>query len=260
MSAVFGASAVFSTGGSKRVVKHCAAHSMSGRASGGDQRGGSSLTALVRPKKIDTREDDQGELKRTNEIGSVIPLLETVELQGRDLTADALHTQHTLKADIELLFAHRGAPAFTSTDAGHGRIETRNLWTSTALNAHVNFPGVQQVMLIESDVIEKKTGKHSNELAYCVTNRTPQQKTPEQLLQLNRGHWGIEAHHPILDVTYATGSMSTAALTGGIFLRHAQPTKTLLAPTAYPAITPSHPRRHNNLRLHNRKIGGCASS
>ena len=179
---------------------------------------------MVRPKKVGTRADDQGNQKRTNELGVVIPLLETINVQGKDITADALHTQHTLaeylidhgayyhltvkdnqptlKADIALLFAQRGAPAASTLDHGHGRIENRRIWTSTALNAHVNFPGVQQVLLIEREVIQKKTGQYSIEHAYCVTNRTPAEKTPAQLLKINRGHWGIEAHHHILDVTY----------------------------------------------------------
>ena len=111
--------------------------------------------------------------------------------------------QPTLKADIELYFATRGASEFCTTDSAHGRIETRRIWTTTALNKHLNFPGVQQAYLIEREVLHKKSGARSTELAYGVTHRTPQEKTPAQLLQINRGHWCIEnSHHHVLDVTY----------------------------------------------------------
>ena len=48
-------------------------------------------------KKVGMRPDaDEGE-KRTNEIGTVIPLLETVpDIAGRTVTADALLTQRAL--------------------------------------------------------------------------------------------------------------------------------------------------------------------
>jgi predicted transposase YbfD/YdcC len=36
------------------------------------------------------------ELKRTNEIGMAIPLLDAIDLQGKDITADALLTQRKL--------------------------------------------------------------------------------------------------------------------------------------------------------------------
>jgi predicted transposase YbfD/YdcC len=36
------------------------------------------------------------EVKRTNEIGMAIPLLDPIDLQGKDITADALLTQRKL--------------------------------------------------------------------------------------------------------------------------------------------------------------------
>jgi len=106
------------------------------------------------------------EQKRTNEIGMAIPLLES-----RDITGDALLTQRTLasyivgqqghyhftakgnqpglECDIALLFEKRGTPDFADvTPADHGRIETRRIWCSTALNAYIDFPHVGQVFLI----------------------------------------------------------------------------------------------------------------
>jgi hypothetical protein len=101
------------------------------------------------------RADDT--LKQTNEIGMVIPLLDTLGLNGKTLTADALLTQRKLAAyllerdahyvftvkdnqpnllaDLRLAFAQPGAPQFEQgPECAHGRIETRRIWTTTALN------------------------------------------------------------------------------------------------------------------------------
>ena len=108
---------------------------------------------------------DEGE-KRTNEIGTVIPLLETVpDIAGRTVTADALLTQRalasyllgrsadymftvkgnqpTLNDDIRLLLDEtiaRRAPDFTdeSPKPEHGRRERRSIWVSSELNDYLN--------------------------------------------------------------------------------------------------------------------------
>lgn len=165
------------------------------------------------------------EQKRTNEIGMAIPLLDTCDIAGRDITGDALLTQRalathlverqahyhftvkgnqpTLQQDIALAFEQRGAPDFVATGAGdHGRIETRRIWCSMALNAHLDFPHVGQVFLIEREFVEKKTGKHTRETALGITSRTPQEAPPQRVLAVNRGHWGIESVHYIIDWNY----------------------------------------------------------
>ena len=165
------------------------------------------------------------EQKRTNEIGMAIPLLEGCDIAGKDVTGDALLTQRalasylierqahyhfTVKAnqprlehDIALLFEKREAADFVElAPADHGRIETRRIWCSTALNAYIDFPHVGQVFLIERESIKKKTGEHTREIALGVTSRTPQQASPQRVLALNRGHWSIESVHYIIDWNY----------------------------------------------------------
>lgn len=154
-----------------------------------------------------------------------IPLLESCDIAGRDITADALLTQRTLatyivsrqahyhftvksnqptlERDIAFLFEQRKAPDFVEiSPADHGRIETRRIWCSTALNAYLDFPHVGQVFRIEREVIEKKTGRQSREIALGVTSRSPQAVSPQQVLALNRGHWAIESVHYIIDWNY----------------------------------------------------------
>jgi len=154
-----------------------------------------------------------------------IPLLEGCDIAGKDVTGDALLTQRALAAyivaqqahyhftakanqpalqrDIALLFAQRAAADFIEVaPADHGRIETRRIWCSTALNAYLDFPHVGQVFLIERESIRKKTGEHRREIAVGITSRTPQQASPQQVMAINRGHWSIESVHYIIDWNY----------------------------------------------------------
>ena len=162
------------------------------------------------------------EQKRTNEIGMAIPLLETCEIAGKDITGDALLTQRSLanyvveqeahyhftvkgnqpglERDIALLFEKRAAPDFVEvTPPDHGRIETRRIWCSTALNGYLDFPHVGQVFLIERESVNKKTGEITDETVLGITSRTRQEASPERVLAVNRGHWSIESVHYIID-------------------------------------------------------------
>ena len=153
-----------------------------------------------------------------------VPLLDAIDIQGKEITADALLTQRHFAAylveerqahyhftvkgnqphlfeDIALYFRERQEPDFVmGPSLEHGRIETRRIWTTTALNAYLDFPHVGQAFVVERERIEKKTGKSSTELAYGITSRTPEQADAQQVLQTNRSHWSIEnGCHYILD-------------------------------------------------------------
>jgi len=99
-------------------------------------------------------------------------------------------------------------PQHTTTDKGHGRIETREIWTSTGLNDYVDFPHVHQVFCIRrttTDLLGNlvKGRKSTQEVAYGLTSLTPQKASPEQVLGFNRGHWQIENRlHHVRDMTY----------------------------------------------------------
>lgn len=170
---------------------------------------------------------DNERVKRTNEIKTAIPLLDAIDIQGKEITADALLTQRKIaeylvrdrKADyhftvknnqpglfqdISLYFDDRRDPDFIQYDPpDHGRIETRKIWTTTELNTYLNFPYVGQAFVVERESIDKKTGKHSREIAYGITSRTPEQADPRRVLATNRGHWSIEnSCHYIIDWNY----------------------------------------------------------
>lgn len=170
---------------------------------------------------------DHEELKRTNEIKMAIPLLDAIDLEGKDVTADALLTQRkiaqylvtkrhahyhfTVKGnqrglleDVALWFQDRKKPDFIQyAPPDHGRIEIRKIWTTTKLNHYLDFPHVGQAFVIERHCTDKKTGQTSCEMAYGITSRTPEQANPERVLNINRGHWTIEnSCHYILDWNY----------------------------------------------------------
>ena len=79
----------------------------------------------------------------------------------------------------------------------------RRIWTSTALNEYLDFPHVGQVAVVQRETDLLKSGKKRAERAYLITSLSPEQASPERLLHINRGHWGIENRlHWVRDVTY----------------------------------------------------------
>lgn len=180
---------------------------------------------MLHPKKVGCLPiEGSDKVKQTNEIKTAAPLLDAIDIKGKDITCDALLTQRnfaeylfkergahyhfTVKGnqpglfeDIKLYFEDRKAPDFTLLDSpDHGRIETRKIWITTELNDYLDFPHIGQAFVIERHSINKKTGKHSREVAYGITSRTSDQASAERVLLTNRGHWSIEnSCHYIID-------------------------------------------------------------
>lgn len=164
--------------------------------------------------------------KQTNEIGMIIPLLDAIAIQGKTITVDALLTQRkladyvvereadyhftvknnqpTLRQDIALFFENRQEPNFIDyTPPDHGRIETRKIWTTTALNGYLDFPHVGQAFVIERESIEKKTGEYHHEIVYGITSCSSEKANAEKVLKTNREHWSIEnSCHYVIDWNY----------------------------------------------------------
>ena len=86
-----------------------------------------------------------------------------------------------------------------TVDKSHGRIETRCLTASTALNDYVQWPGINQVFAYDYQRIELSTGQVKPQ--YGITSLTPSQASAKDLLTLRRGHWAIENQsHYVRDV------------------------------------------------------------
>ncbi len=182
---------------------------------------------MLHSKKVGTLAiEGSDKEKQTNEIKIAAPMLDGIEIKGKTITADALLTQRdfanylinrqadyhftakgnqaTLLADIQLHFdSIDQEPDFIHHDNGdHGRIETRKIWMSTGLNGYLDFPHVGQVFMIERDVINKKTGRSSQETIFGITSKSPEKACAKQVLEDNRKHWVIESCHYIIDWNY----------------------------------------------------------
>ena len=105
--------------------------------------------------------------KRTNEIKIAAPLLNEIDIKGRTITADVLLTQRmfadylvnerhahyhltvkgnqsTVLENVRLYFKNRKEPDFVEPPSlQHGRIETRKIGITTALNGYLNFSNVR---------------------------------------------------------------------------------------------------------------------
>lgn len=182
---------------------------------------------MLHPKKVGKIPvAGSDKFKQTNEIKMVKPLLDSLDIDGIVITADALLTQKeiakylveekrahyhftvkgnqkTLLENIQLFFKCKEEPDASTVDMGHGRIETRRIWVTSSLNNYLNFPHVKQVFAIERESINKKTGVVSKEIAYGITSQCELDASPMKVLQTNRGHWCIEnSCHYILDWVY----------------------------------------------------------
>lgn len=178
------------------------------------------LVSLVRHESAAVL-NQQAVDQKTNEITVVPALLADQDLTGTVTTMDALLTQReiaqqildqkgdylmvvkrnqpTLYEAIAFLFDTPPTPAcpeeylcHTTTTAGHGRIETHTLESSTALNDYLNWPGVAQVLRRTRCALETKTGEISQHSTYAITSLNRTQARPPQLEALWRGHWTIE--------------------------------------------------------------------
>lgn len=115
--------------------------------------------------------------------------------------------QSDLLDDVRTLFQDP-PPGETFATAGafgqHGdRQERRTLLASAALSeaGYLRWPHASQVCAIERRITRK--GKTTVEWGYAVTSLTPDQADARRLLEVWRGHWGIENKlHWVRDVTF----------------------------------------------------------
>ena len=109
--------------------------------------------------------------EKSNEIPAIRDLFKNLDISGKIITADALHTQYAtaeflvkkkanyffvvkdnqkqLKEHIEALDFDYSKPLETTTDKEHGRLEVRKIWVSDELNDYIDFPYTAQVGVIE---------------------------------------------------------------------------------------------------------------
>ena len=160
---------------------------------------------------------------KTNEVPVAKVVLGQLDLHGKVVTADALHT---VKATARLI--HEGGGEFVfpvkenrrslfdaidalpwkdvpighaATDRGHGRITTRTIQVLPAPEG-LPFPHVSQVFLIERYVTDLHGKPVSAVAALGVASPEPGQASPAALARYVREQWSIESLHWIRDTLY----------------------------------------------------------
>jgi len=180
---------------------------------------------------LDVAADDKQPIDKGEAELSVAPdLIKRIDWHGRVLTGDALFCQRnlcqlavdsggdylfivkgnqpTLHEDIRLLFDPPPGIALPLTDRretqtvdhGHGRhYDTRTLIASTDLVGYTAWPYLAQVFRLERTWQQKGTTKQ--EVRYGITSLPVPIADADRLLELKRGHWGIEnSDHYVKDV------------------------------------------------------------
>ena len=197
-----------------------------GKALKGAKSGGKNvhlLSAFLQKQKITIGQVQVD--SKSNEITAFRPLLEPLDLEGKVVTADAMHTQvknalflvEDKKADylfqvkqnqgslfesIRNLPPEVFTPKSTTKEKSHGRIEKRVVQSSDVVEG-INFPHVAQVIRVYREFTEIKTNKVSTDTSYYITSLNRDKADNERLLELIRNHWSIEnSSHYVRDVTF----------------------------------------------------------
>ena len=167
--------------------------------------------------------------EKTNEIPVFQEMLTYLDVEGKLVTADAMHCQRetchriaqkkgdylfglkenqpSLLEDVRLFFEddiNRAEWESCETiEKNAGRIEKRICRKATDISwlSEQKWPGLQSVLVIER--IVEDHGHHSEETSYYISSRDA---TACQLMGFAREHWKIESMHWMLDVTFSEDS------------------------------------------------------
>ena len=160
-----------------------------------------------------------------NEIPAAKRVVKQLDLRGKIVTGDAMLAQRELSVaivegdgdwvwtvkgnqgqlqrDIEILFepelctggfspSHKDFQTAVTRGKGHGRRERRTLTSSSLLKEYVKWPYCEQVFRLERHCVRISDDKVFQEVSYGVSSLTRDEANADRLLELVRGHWGIE--------------------------------------------------------------------
>lgn len=160
------------------------------------------------------------------EIPAALKLLKMIDLRGKVVMGDALHTQREaskqictaggdyiwyakgnqsqMEGDIHLWFEPEPEPlpgqgrlpkdfeSSKTVNKGHGRIEVRKITVSSQLKDFFDWPFLEQVFMLERRIIYIKSGLVQERVIYGFTSLSRDAVSPPKLLALIRSYWGIE--------------------------------------------------------------------
>lgn len=169
---------------------------------------------------------------KSNEIPAVKELIEMLNIEGKVVTADALHCQ---KETAEIIVKNKGDyvlqlkgnqkklyedvyamfddkymdetdkdceyEIYSTQEKSHGRIEKRTCYVLNEIEFFTNYmaewKGLKKIFAVKREV--ERNGEVSREISCYLSSKNT---TAEKLLSYTRKHWKIESMHHILDVTY----------------------------------------------------------
>jgi predicted transposase YbfD/YdcC len=189
----------------------------------GESRG-THLLAVYLPEEGLVMMQMEVDLKE-NEIVVAPQALAELDLQGKIVVGDAMHTQRGLSAQIvqaggnycwtvkdnqpklreaiERFFEPEvETPGFgkaitdlqmTSVpNQGHGRFEQRTLAVCGVQEGELDWPFACQVFQLHRRFVYRKSGKVLEETVFGITSLTREKADAARLIEINRGYWGIE--------------------------------------------------------------------
>ena len=169
---------------------------------------------------------------KTNEIPAVKELIEMLDVEGKIITADAMHCQKEtaekiidnkgdyvlqLKAnqknfyeDVYAMFDEKYMDetdtnceyeVFCTVEKSHGRIEKRTCYVLNKIEFFTDYlaewKGLKKIFAVKREV--ERSGEKTSEISCYLSSKNT---TAENLLSYTRKHWQIESMHHILDVSY----------------------------------------------------------
>ena len=200
-----------------------------------DEKSGLHLLAAYLPEEGLVLMEMQVE-SHENEIPVAPKVLQCIDLRGKVVIGDAIHTQRNISVQIVasggdyIWFAKGNQPQIeedirlwfepdvqmipgmgcppkdfqtaTTINKGHGRIEKRTITVSSQLNDFLDWPFLDQVFQLERTFTEIKTGETNSHIVYGFTSLSRDQVSPSRLLDMIRSYWRIENNlHYRRDVT-----------------------------------------------------------
>lgn len=158
---------------------------------------------------------------KSNEIPALRDLLDTMDITGAVITADAMHCQRETARHITSAGGHyvltvkanqpglrdklkalpwKDVPATTTSSTSHGRRVRRTVKAITA-PAWVEFPGTAQVMQVRRTRTIK--GRKHIEVVYVICSLSMTDAQPATVAAWVQGHWCIENKlHWVRDVVF----------------------------------------------------------
>lgn len=222
------------TGVGRSVLISIDGKTVRGTIKWGESRGEHLLVAYLPEEGVVLMQVAAGD--KDNEINAAPTLLRSIDLRGKVIVGDAIHTQRALSVQIlaakadYLWFVKENQPslresivdlfetdrqtvlggviehdfaAHRTVEKGHGRLETRKITVSSELKDYSDWPGLEQVFRLERRRVDYRSGKEEIEVAYGLTSLSRTEASAERLLYLTRTYWGIEnGLHGRRDVTF----------------------------------------------------------